>query len=392
MATAIVAAQVRALFADAHGEYVPAERVAMLRPSHGRWLDATLRHLENHGLYAADAQTQRGLFFEGEPLEALWTRWDDAMRTWSGDANHRAYLALVEACLRRLPEVLSGAVPATDVMFPESSMHLVEGIYKHNLIADHFNLVLCESLRAECAAKAERGERGLRLLEIGAGTGGTTAGLLPMLRGFGDLVEEYCYTDLSKAFLLHAQETYKPEFPALRTAIFNVGKPLSLQSIEGNRYDAVIATNVLHATSNMRETVRNAKALLKRGGILLVNELSAWAWYTHFTFGLLDGWWLYEDEKLRLSGSPCLSPAQWESLLKAERFLDIRFPAHANHGLGQLTLAARSDGVVRQRLVTPAAPAKAAPRRSAPAAALSSPAALEKASAKTASLPAMKSL
>jgi acyl transferase domain-containing protein/enoyl-CoA hydratase/carnithine racemase/aryl carrier-like protein len=393
LATAIVAAQVRALFADAHGEYVPDERVAMLRPSHGRWLDATLRHLENHGLYAADAQTQRGRFFEGEPLEALWTRWDDAMRTWSADANHRAYLALVEACLRRLPEVLSGAVPATDVMFPESSMHLVEGIYKHNLIADHFNLVLCESLRAECAAKAERGERGLRLLEIGAGTGGTTAGLLPMLRGFGDLVEEYCYTDLSKAFLLHAQETYKPEFPALRTAIFNVGKPLSLQSIEGNRYDAVIATNVLHATSNMRETVRNAKALLKRGGMLLVNELSAWAWYTHFTFGLLDGWWLYEDEKLRLSGSPCLSPAQWESLLKAERFLDIRFPAHADHGLGQLTLAARSDGVVRQRLVTPAAPAKAAPpRRSAPAAALSSPTALERPSAKTASLPAMKSL
>ncbi len=392
LATAIVAAQVRALFADAHGEYAPAERVAMLRPSHGRWLDSTLRHLESHGLYAADAQTQRGRFLATEPLEALWPRWDDAMRTWSADANHRAYLALVEACLRSLSEILSGAVPATDVMFPESSMHLVEGIYKHNLIADHFNLVLCESLRAECAAKAAHGECGLRLLEIGAGTGGTTAGLLPMLRGFGDLVEEYCYTDLSKAFLLHAQEAYQPEFPALRTAIFDVGKPLSLQSIEGNRYDAVIATNVLHATSDMRETVRNAKALLKRGGILLVNELSAWSWQTHFTFGLLDGWWLYEDEKLRLSGSPCLSPAQWESLLKAERFLDIRFPAHADHGLGQLTLAARSDGVVRQRLVPPDAPPKAALRRVAPVATLTSPAALEMASATPTSVPATTSL
>jgi len=58
-------------------------------------------------------------------------------------------------------------------------------------------------------------------------------------------------------------------------------------AIEGNRYDAVIATNVLHATSDMRETVRNAKALLKRGGMLLVNEISAWSWQTHFTFGLL---------------------------------------------------------------------------------------------------------
>ena len=391
LATAIVAAQVRALFADAHGEYVPAERFAMLRPSHRRWLDAQLCHLEAHRLVAVNPLTGHCRFLIDEAVEALWPRWDAAMPGWRENANHRAYLTLIEACLRRLPEILTGALPATDVLFPDSSMHLVEGIYKHNLIADHFNRVLGDNLRAEFATRAARGERGLRLLEIGAGTGGTTAGLLPMLRGFGDLVEEYCYTDLSKAFLLHAQEAYKPEFPALRTAIFDVGKPLSLQSIEGNRYDAVIATNVLHATSDMRETVRNAKALLKRGGMLLVNEISAWSWQTHFTFGLLDGWWLYEDEKLRLPGSPCLSPAQWESLLKAERFLDIRFPAHADHGLGQLILAARSDGAVRQRLVPPAAPAKAALRRGAPVAALSSPAAFEMASATTTSVPATTS-
>ncbi len=250
LATEIVAAQVRALFADSHGEYAPAERFAMLRPSHRRWLDANLCHLEAHRLVAVNPLTGHCRFLIDKTVEALWPRWDAAMPGWCENANHRAYLTLIEACLRRLPEILTGALPATDVLFPESSMHLVEGIYKHNLIADHFNLVLCESLRAECAAKAARGERGLRLLEIGAGTGGTTAGLLPMLRGFGDLIEEYCYTDLSKAFLLHAQEAYKPEFPALRTAIFNVGKPLSLQSIDGNRYDAVIATNVLHATSS----------------------------------------------------------------------------------------------------------------------------------------------
>ncbi|QWP75338.1 polyketide synthase dehydratase domain-containing protein [Lysobacter sp. K5869] len=388
LATTIVAAQVRALFADAHGECAPTERFAMLRPAHRRWLDACLRHLETYRLVAFDPLTERRCFLIDEAVEALWPRWDAAMPGWCENANHRAYLGLIEACLRKLPDILTGALPATDVVFPESSMHLVEGIYKHNLIADHFNRVLGDTLRAEVAAKAARGERGLRLLEIGAGTGGTTAGLLPMLRGFGDLIEEYCYTDLSKAFLLHAREVYEPEFPALRTAIFDVGKPLSAQSVEGNRYDAVIATNVLHATSDMRETVRNAKALLKRGGMLLINELSAWSWQTHFTFGLLDGWWLYEDEKLRLSGSPCLSPEQWKRLLKAERFLDIRFPAHADHGLGQLVLAARSDGVVRQRLLSPAGPATAALRESAPAAASS---ALETASAIATSVPAATS-
>jgi acyl transferase domain-containing protein/enoyl-CoA hydratase/carnithine racemase/aryl carrier-like protein/SAM-dependent methyltransferase len=374
-ATILVAAQLRALFADAHGDCIAADAIAGLRPAHGRWLEASLRHLERHGLVTVDGQRCR--FAAVEPIDVLWRAWDEAMVAWTGNDDHRAYLVLIDACLRHLSDILTGAVNATDVMFPESSMHMVEGIYKHNPIAAHFNRLLGEHLRAELAARAARGERGLRLIEIGAGTGGTTAALLPMLRDFGDLVEEYCYTDLSKAFLLHAEETYQPALPAIRTAIFDVGKPLALQSVEGNRYDVAIATNVLHATPNMRETMRNAKALLKRGGIVLINELSEWSWFNHFTFGMLDGWWLSEDAALRLPGCPCLSPGQWEKLLKLEGFREIRFPARDDHGLGQQIVAARSDGVVRQRLVPPSAKAGTATsapavRRPAPAPALAS--------------------
>ncbi|MDQ3287344.1 MAG: polyketide synthase [Pseudomonadota bacterium] len=357
LATAIVAAHLRTMFAGAKDECPPADSITTLRPSHRRWLASTVLHLARHELLSPTSEPCQYRFAAGQPVEQLWSQWDASMQEWRGNANHHAYLALIEACLRELPDILSGAVPATDVMFPESSMHMVEGIYKQNLIADHFNTVLAESLRLELAAKAARGDRALRMLEIGAGTGGTTTALLPMLRGFGDLIEEYCYTDLSKAFLLHAEEHYRPELPMLRTAIFDVGKPLALQSIEANRYDVVIATNVLHATSNMRETLRNAKAALKRGGVLLVNELSDWSWYTHFTFGLLEGWWLYEDENLRVPGSPLLSPRHWENLLRNERFFDVRFPASDQHELGQQILAARSDGVVRQRFVSPATPA-----------------------------------
>ncbi len=370
LASAIVAAQLRVLFADANGECSLVECSARLGPLYQRWLGATLRYLVEQGRVEIDAGTQRHRFAAVESVDALWQRWDAAKPGWHDNVNHRAYLTLIEACLRNLPEILTDAVPATDVMFPESSMHMVEGIYKHNLIADHFNRVLGESLRAALAAKIARGERGIRLLEIGAGTGGTTAALLPMLREFGDAIEEYCYTDLSKAFLLHAEDVYQPQFPAIRTAIFNVGKPLAGQAVPANSYDVVIATNVLHATSNMRETMRNAKAALKRNGLLLVNEISDWSWYTHFTFGLLEGWWLYEDETLRLPGSPGLSPAQWESLLKAERYFDIGFPAKDQHGLGQQIIVASSDGVVRQRLVAHALPPKAPARVATPAAPL----------------------
>ena len=338
----------------------------MLSPAHRRWLHATVDYLQLQGHVQVDSAMERCRFAPVEPVDVLWQRWDAEKNAWLGNANHRSYLVLIEACLRKLPEILRGDVAATAVMFPESSVHLVEGIYKHNLVADHFNHILADCLKSELTARIARGERGIRLLEIGAGTGGTTALLLPMLRELGDAIVEYCYTDLSKAFLLHAQQHYQPLLPSLRTAVFDVSKPLAKQTISGSRYDAVIATNVLHATPNIRETLRNAKAVLKRHGMLLINEISAWSWYTHFTFGLLNDWWGYEDASLRLPGSPGLSPRQWQGVLEAERFVDIRFAATDDHGLGQQIIVATSDGVVRQRLATKAEPSKA-PAIAAPA-------------------------
>ena len=45
-------------------------------------------------------------------VDALWQRWDAAKPAWHDNANHRAYLTLIEACLRSLPEILTDAVPA----------------------------------------------------------------------------------------------------------------------------------------------------------------------------------------------------------------------------------------------------------------------------------------
>jgi len=63
----------------------------------------------------------------------------------------------------------------------------------------------------------------LRILEVGAGTGGTTAGLLERLRPFRGAIDEYCYADISKAFLMHAQERYVPSHPFVTTRISHAG-------------------------------------------------------------------------------------------------------------------------------------------------------------------------
>lgn len=311
-----------------------------------RWISSSINYLQ--ALNRLDGN--RNLVQSVRNLTELWTEWEVKKALWGSNSNKKAQINLMEACLKALPNILSGKQLATDAIFPNSSMALVEGVYQGNPLADYFNsalsatLVACikERLAAEPTAR-------IRILEIGAGTGGTTAKVLPELSQFADALEEYCYTDLSKAFLMFGEQQYKAKCPALTTAIFDVTKPVASQSILPGSYDIVIAANVLHATSNIRETLRNAKATLKRQGVLLLNEISEWSLFSHLTFGLLEGWWLNEDSALRIPGNPGLSPEDWKRVLADEGFQDIFHPVENAHKLGQQIIAAASDGIVRQK-------------------------------------------
>ncbi|MCP5007768.1 MAG: SDR family NAD(P)-dependent oxidoreductase, partial [Planctomycetes bacterium] len=317
-------------------------------PFYERWLRTSITYLQKEKYLSRERIVTRKV----KELSLLWEEWEEGKSEWMKDPNKHAQVVLLEICLKALPDILSGIQPATDVMFPDSSMKLVEGIYRGNPFSDYFNEALGNTL-VEAIRQKRKSDKGgkIRILEIGAGTGGTTAKLLPMLKEFSEFIEEYCYTDLSKAFLMHAEENFKPEFPALTTSIFDASKPLVGQSIAVDRYDFVIAANVLHATLNIRETVRNAKATLKNRGILLLNEMSEWSLFAHLTFGLLEGWWLYEDAALRLEGSPGLRPETWKEVLEEEGFESIFFPAKKAHKFGQQIVAAGSDGIVRQRVI-----------------------------------------
>jgi len=354
----LLCAQLQSLGLHPNKEGAAAEIAAELGLDgrYGRWLEQTLRVLSAQGYVQYDG---RQISTRGMPLidlAATWAEWDSRKTAWLTSPAFKVQIVLVEAMLRALPEILTSRVPATEVMFPESSMRLVEGIYKHNPIADYFNAVLAdvvvgfveERLRQDPDAR-------VRILEIGAGTGGTSALLFERLRPYAAHIDEYCYTDLSKAFLFHAEKEYGPANPYLRYRLFDCAKPLAEQALTAGSYDLVIAANVLHATRNIRQSVRNAKAALCAHGLLVLNEISHSHIFTHLTFGLLDGWWLYEDAELRIAGCPALSADGWRTVLEDEGFAAVIYPAQDQQALGQQIVVAESDGVVRQSLATPPA-------------------------------------
>ncbi|TMC13802.1 MAG: polyketide synthase, partial [Chloroflexi bacterium] len=71
-------------------------------------------------------------------------------------------------------------------------------------------------------------------------------------------------------------------------------------------------------------------------------------------FGLLEGWWLYEDSALRLPGSPILAPETWQAVLQQEGFHRLFLPVPGANILGQQMIVAEAcvpcatGGVVRQ--------------------------------------------
>jgi len=365
----LVWCQLRSLGAFADGERTTsvAKEAARLLPVYEPWLRECIRIFAREGFVERDGDRLDVALPPDARIDDLWRRWDAERQRWLANRDLRAQAVLLDATLRALPEILTGRRAATEVVFPNSSLALVEDIYKDNPMARLFNDVLAAHVvdyveRRAGAAPGDGAERpsiassDVRILEIGAGTGATSAVVLDALRRRRLTPKEYTYTDLSRAFLNHAEKSYGPTNPFLTYRILNIELPPSEQGIDLAGYDIVIAANVLHATRNIRKTLRNTKALLKKNGLLLMNELTTNSLFNHLTFGLLEGWWLCDDPELRIPGSPGLSGDAWRHALESERYGAIAFPCREAEDLGQQIIVAVSDGVVRVPNAEPRAP------------------------------------
>jgi acyl carrier protein/SAM-dependent methyltransferase len=258
-----------------------------------------------------------------------------------------ANFQLLWQCLDTMTAILQGDMPATEVMFPNASMALVEKIYQQNAISDYYNQLVVDevvSFIRERLSELPAGEK-LHLLEIGAGTGGTSAAVFKAIGPYRDYLR-YDYTDVSLKFIQHGRKHYG-HYEFVDFHVLDIEKDIERQGFVRQNTDLLIATNVLHATRNMNVTLKNAKSLLRREGKLIINEAVETHVFSTLTFGLLKGWWLAEDRHNRLPGSPLLSVSMWRRLLEHEGFVPVRTLAPViETGVSQNVFAAQSDGRV----------------------------------------------
>ncbi|MGY0064532.1 amino acid adenylation domain-containing protein [Streptomyces sp. LZ34] len=326
-------------FADGSADTVDGLKARILTKYH-RWLEEAVRLWQAAGLVRRTGDRVELL---PDGLDACAgsdeRAWHAARAPYTADPHWSTHLSLAEECLERLPEILTGRVTATEVLFPGGSLAKLSGVYQGNPVTDRLNEVLAETVAEAVERRLAAGAPApVRIAEVGAGTGGTTAVVLPRLdRHAADL--EYWFTDLSVGFLTPAEDRFGPGRPYLRYGLWDLERPGAGPEVVGGPCDVVIATNVLHATRDIRQVLRNLRAALRPGGLLLVNEVVRKTAGLTLTFGLLDGWWRYDDEHERMSGAPMLSADRWEQVLKDEGFTVVRRPLRQDDAFGELFVA-----------------------------------------------------
>ncbi|KAJ0302188.1 hypothetical protein COL516b_007239 [Colletotrichum fioriniae] len=164
---------------------------------------------------------------------------------------------------------------------------------------------------------------GINILEIGAGTGGTTYHVLKRLRNADGTSKaaKYCFTDISPGFLAKAADRFSTDASIMEFTTLNIENEPTDQGFTPESYDLIVCANVLHATKSIQETLAHCKSLLKPGGRLVLSEVTIKRIFSGFIMGPLPGWWLGEDDGRK--GGPLLDVEEWNTALNLAGFSGI---------------------------------------------------------------------
>ncbi|ODA79280.1 hypothetical protein RJ55_04873 [Drechmeria coniospora] len=216
---------------------------------------------------------------------------------------------------------------AVDSIF-EGKTHPLHVLMKDDILTD-FYAVGDELEYADALQALGHTNPRLRILEVGAGTGGTTVKVLKALKSRqGErLFGSYTYTDISTGFMAAAKERFA-DVENIEYAALDISQSPVEQGFQEGGYDLIVASNVIHATPCLQTSLLHLRTLLSPGGRLFLQELCPDAKYVNYVMGYLSGWWLGDDDNR--SSEPYISPERWTKELVAAGFQE---PAIAIDGI-----------------------------------------------------------
>ncbi|QKX61835.1 uncharacterized protein TRUGW13939_08991 [Talaromyces rugulosus] len=159
----------------------------------------------------------------------------------------------------------------------------------------------------------------MKILEIGGGTGSATRAVLSEI---GFAYHSYTFTDISVAFFEDAKAALAAHEDRFIYEALDISRDPLEQGFEEHSYDLVVASNVLHATKFMQQTMTHVRRLLKPGGYLAMLEVTNQDLLsTSFIVSGFEGWWSgHEDGRV---WGPMLTLSGWDNVLKSTGFSGV---------------------------------------------------------------------
>jgi len=285
-------------------------------PFYRQLLPRCLNALVKQGhLQQQDEQFSHLIPFSRDELEALIqeveTRWD----------KNPELPKLVQLCGEKFAAILTGEENPRELLFTGIGFNLLQNLYQNSSESRYFSTIGQVGIKQ--IVQSLPSKTNLNILEIGAGTGASTAYLLPELPSGKT---HYVFTDIGPSFLNQAKQKFS-EYPYLEYRLLDIEQNPTEQGFENHRFDVVIAMQVLHATKNLGKTLEHIRSLLVPGGILLLWEITQWSNIYFDVFLPILQPFEEKDELRSHSYYSFFTREQWYNALRKYGFIEIEsFP------------------------------------------------------------------
>ena len=227
---------------------------------------------------------------------------------------HATVSKLVRAVGSELAMCLRGDKEGVQVLFGNrDTKKTLEEFYGQWPLFKAPALVLADFLST--ASKKATGGGKFRILEIGAGTGGTTRLLVNHLKNYG-IDFEYVFTDVGASLVNSAAKSFKG-IEEMSFETLDIEQPPKPE-YEG-AFHYIIATNCIHATRNLEVSLKHIRRMLRDDGALALIEITKNVFFFDIIVGLLEGWWLFEDGREHA----LIDERKWEYKMKAAGFQEV---------------------------------------------------------------------
>ena len=291
------------------GDQIPRINVV---PKHRRMLDVLLEILRHGKLADYDG---RGYIRSDVPVETTHSSvlLRDIVTEFPQHAKEHKLLGL---CGADMSNFLSGKMDPLSVLFgSKANRDILEDVYTTAPMFVIMSQLLASFLVKALSTSVPGPDGKFHIVELGAGTGATTRWVVERLVQRGIPIE-YTFTDISSALVSAAKRKFA-KFDCFKYATINIEKepPAHYQG----QFDIVLATNCIHATSNLPNSLGNISKLLRPHGFVSLVESTTRIYWLDMVFGLLDGWWLFED------GRPYVlaTPEFWDKSMRQTGFQHV---------------------------------------------------------------------